>query len=589
MQKWLYSTTSLFSIVLLVIYHQLNELPVDTGDGLAHYFIANNSFSQPSDFLDHWGKPIFTMLSAPFAYFGFHVYVFFNILVFALSLFVAHKIFKHFQTKTLATALFPLILLGSLDYTSNVLGGMTEVLFGFLALLSGFLALKKRWFWFALLIAIMPYVRSEGQFLLPIALIILTLNRAIQYAVLFIIVFVFFGNVGWIAHEDFWWYFTQNPYKDASDIYGHGAWYHYIVNWHLHLGLPGLILLIFGLVLYIKNVFTRENNSENRFISLYFGTIYFGIIIVHSYLWANGKNGALGLSRLAIHGLPGLVLISILALNSLRVKAWMNYLIAGFLALISLLCIRDYPFVHDQAFPKKAMPDERAVIDASLATLDYLKNNPAGKVYYYHPLVAYKTNVNLKDQKGRFIQKSFGAFDDEMVQLNTGDLIIWDSHFAKRDMNFPEEETSRFEELFIFTPFNQMVHKGEAVSKVKVLRVNKSQQTNNLKLQSIVDSTLSISSDSLYTDLPRLKKTGTETRTYQLSIIKRQSNEGQLYFVIQHNATGLALTFELDNENAWKFSLPSDLSGEFKVFVHNPNGVVGEIVVRMQMWIPTIK
>ncbi len=585
MQKWLYLTTSICSILLLIILHQLNEIPIDTGDGLAHYFIANNSFSQPSDFLDHWGKPVFTMLSAPFAYFGFHVYVFFNILIYTLSLFVAFKIFKHFRTQTPAIALFPLILLGSLDYSSNVLGGMTEVLFGFFALLSGLLALKKRWFWFALLIAIMPYVRSEGQFLLPLALIILTLNRALPYGVLFIIMFVFFGNVGWVTHEDFWWYFTQNPYKDAADIYGHGAWYHYITNWHLHLGLPGLLLLIFGLTLYIKNVFTRENHSENKFISLYFGAIYFGIIIVHSYLWAHGKNGALGLSRLAIHGLPGLVFISILALDSLRIKAWMNYFITGLMALVSLLCIYDYPFVHDKAFPKKAMPDELAVIDASIATLDYLKNNPAGKVYYYHPLVAYKTNVNLKDQKGRFIQKSFAAFDDEMVQLNTGDLIIWDSHFAKRDMNFPEEETSRFEELFIFTPFNQMVHKGDAVSKVKVLRVNKSKSPSKQTTKIIFDGKINVSSDSLYTNLTRLSNKSGSKENFQLQITKTSGN-GQIYFVIQHDATGQALTFELDTNNAWKFSLPSDLLGEYKVFVHNPNGVVGEIEVKLQMWFP---
>jgi hypothetical protein len=164
--------------------------------------------------------------------------------------------------------------------------------------------------------------------------------------------------------------------------------------------------------------------------------------------------------------------------------------------------------------------------------------------------------------------------------LHDGDLIIWDSHFAGRDMNFPEELTSRFEELFVFTPFNQMVHKGDAVAQVKVLRVNKAKKNSFVSLQATVDSTLRIAADSLYTNLPRINNTG-QTATYQLQITNRSSSGGQLYFVVQHDASGQALTFKLDAENTWKFSLPSDLLGEYKVFVHNPEGVNGETEVRL--------
>jgi hypothetical protein len=548
---------------------------------LAHYFIAKNAFYHPSDLLNHWGKPVFTALSAPFAYFGFQVYVFFNILIFALTLFVGNSIFKHFEIKNPLMAIFPLVLLGSLDYTANILGGMTEILFGFLTLLSGLLLLQKRWVWFALLISFMPFVRSEGQLLIPLGILILLYFKAWKSIPLLFVGFLFYAIIGAIALGNFWWYFTENPYQGAAEIYGQGDWLHYINNWHLHLGVPALVLLVFGLLAFVWGILRKSYTSEKQVSLFYFAAVYFGIVLVHAYLWAQGKNGALGLSRLAIHGLPGLMLICILAIDATPIKRWMNSIFTALMLILSVLYIRDYPLVYDQPFPKKAMPDERAVVDATSAVMDYLEDHKTRKVYYYHPLVAYKAGTNLKDQRGQFEQKSFGLFETEYTQLHDGDLIIWDSHFAGRDMNFPEELTSRFEELFVFTPFNQMVHKGDAVAQVKVLRVNKAKKNSFVSLQATVDSTLHIAADSLYTNLPRINNTG-QTATYQLQITNRSSSGGQLYFVVQHDASGQALTFELDTENTWKFSLPSDLLGEYKVFVHNPEGVIGEVEVLME-------
>ena len=40
------------------------------GDTYTHYLIAKYAFKHPEHFLDHWGKPIFTLFAAPFAQFG---------------------------------------------------------------------------------------------------------------------------------------------------------------------------------------------------------------------------------------------------------------------------------------------------------------------------------------------------------------------------------------------------------------------------------------------------------------------------------------------------------------------------------------
>lgn len=81
----------------LLVMNLLSEIPVDSGDGISHFSISNESWNEPALFLDHWGKPLFTLLSSPFAQLGFKWYVGFNILVFALTVLVVFRLFRHLE------------------------------------------------------------------------------------------------------------------------------------------------------------------------------------------------------------------------------------------------------------------------------------------------------------------------------------------------------------------------------------------------------------------------------------------------------------------------------------------------------------
>jgi len=83
------------ALVYLIAMNLLNQLPLDVGDGIVHYSIAKASWSQPTFFLDHWGKPLFTLLSSGFAQISFKWHIGFNILVFALTCLAAFRLFKH--------------------------------------------------------------------------------------------------------------------------------------------------------------------------------------------------------------------------------------------------------------------------------------------------------------------------------------------------------------------------------------------------------------------------------------------------------------------------------------------------------------
>ena len=53
----------------------------DAGDSVQHYLFSKSAFKHPELFLDHWAKPIFVLLSAPFAQLGFVGMKIFNCLI----------------------------------------------------------------------------------------------------------------------------------------------------------------------------------------------------------------------------------------------------------------------------------------------------------------------------------------------------------------------------------------------------------------------------------------------------------------------------------------------------------------------------
>jgi hypothetical protein len=63
-------------------------------DSITHYQIARHAFKYPQLFFDHWGKPLFTLLSAPFAQLGYIGSVVFNLLCGLWSSWFAYLISK---------------------------------------------------------------------------------------------------------------------------------------------------------------------------------------------------------------------------------------------------------------------------------------------------------------------------------------------------------------------------------------------------------------------------------------------------------------------------------------------------------------
>lgn len=581
-----YFLVSLLCCVALLRYFYLSEVPLDSGDGLAHFFIAQHVWQNPAELLNHWGKPLFTLFAAPFAYFGYKTYVCFNVLIYCSTLYVAFLVSKKLKFQSSLLLIYPLGLLTSLDYTGNILGGMTEVFFGFLVLLSCLLLIQKRWIWFAVLVSFLPFSRSEGQIMIPLALLVLVYFKAWKAIPFLFFGFLMYACVGFFALGEFWWYFTQNPYTGASEIYGHGSWMHYINFWYVHLGVFGLALLILVLPSFFYVIAHKKIDSSRILAFCYLGVIYFGILFTHMVLWAYGKNGALGLTRLAIHGWPGLLLGSLWVLDSVIVKLHFKKAFAWFSIAFCVYLAVYFPFIDDKPFPKIAQPDERAVLDATDFTERLSVANKINRVYYYHPLVALAAGVNLKDTLGVYIQKSFENFESDFRSIQSNDLIILDAHFGFRDMNFPREKLVLFDELVRITPLNQYVHKEKEVASVRVLRLANRALTIDSAPMVLFDSLFSCKAGVEFIPMLELPTRDfmSQHQKFQISSSLNTLVENPLIFlVVQSVESGASITFEIGAINEWDFSLNRQLAKSFKFFIHNPNGVEGTLTTKIKL------
>lgn len=292
----------LISLIYLFWMNAQNQVPVDAGDGLIHYSIAKQAWVEHVYFLDHWGKPLFTLLSSGFAQISFSWYTAFNCVVFALTCSVGFKLFNKFKLGTVYYILFPVLLICVPDYTYCVLAGMTEPLFGLLLILAIYLAFDQKWVLFAIVVSFVPFARSEGMLVVVLAFTLLLFVMEWKAIPFLALGFLIYAVIGWWVSDSFLWYFTSDPYPEKS-IYGSGPWWHYLMTWQNHFGLITLILFpagLFGCFVAWKNRYIPHFGR----IFLFGMAVWAGIIATHSYFWAFGLKGSAGLTRIASLGMP---------------------------------------------------------------------------------------------------------------------------------------------------------------------------------------------------------------------------------------------------------------------------------------------
>lgn len=544
-----------FSLAWLILINGLNEIPPDSGDGIMHFFIAQASWENPLLFLDHWGKPLFTLLSSPFAQFGFQGIIVFQLFVFSATCLIGFKILEKLNCASSITSLLPLLLVLTNDYVTTVLSALTEPLFNLFVVGCLYLLLNKKWLLFAIFLSFTPYLRSEGQLCIVIGIVMLILNKQYIYIPFIFSGFLIYSVIGYLSLTNFWWYFTENPYHLSNDIYGKGTWYHYLVSYKNYLGNHGLLLLILSVILVIRK--RKDFNTLELHCFLFSFAIFFGILTAHSYFWATGQNGSIGLTRITTQGLP-LVLICCLFIIS-KYKAYSlklntTMIEVGFLVTCLFFLINT-----------KKWPIEASGIDLDLVhTALFLETNSTTNqtIFYHHPLLALKMKANplLKKQRLNF---HYGHNLD--LELNStikkGDILVWDSHFGPREAGIPFEKIQNNPKLTSIKQFNS--NKDERVHVYQ-------HQDTNLRA--------SIQYDTL---LAYLSITLDSKEFYDILSIPKKDSKATIEIVLENLATAChivctnepILDYQSISLKKGKVKLRFDLKAytNYKIYVWNPD------------------
>ena len=145
------------------------------GDSLTHYFISESAWSTPSYFLDLWGKPVFTLLSSPFAQFGFLGIKLLNILVGVLSSFVTCLVAKELN-KPYYWLILPIAFIAPAFY-AYTFSGLTEPLFALFITAGIYAVIRKNFVLACILISFLPFIRSEGLLFIGVFGLYYLLNK----------------------------------------------------------------------------------------------------------------------------------------------------------------------------------------------------------------------------------------------------------------------------------------------------------------------------------------------------------------------------------------------------------------------------
>jgi len=422
--KLLWIWLGLASVVLIWAASQ-SEGAYGGADSFMHYLISRYSWEDPNLFLHHWGKPVFTIISSPFAQVGFFGVRVFNILCAVGASYLAFKTAKSLgiEYPIFASILTIVATLGPPVYLS----GLTEPLFGLTLILAVYLVSRSRLGWSTLIISFIPLIRSEGVIFIPLWLAVLGINRSWKLVPLLTTGIVTFSLLGWVSGIGFFWLLTESPYGTAAS-YGSGEILHFWNYREETFGSVFIFLFFFGFGWLTSQWKLFMNRSSLSLSWLLILASFFGYFAAHSIVWWLGTGSSVGLTRVMLGIVPiGAVIASASTQATVFIPKGRN-IVVYVLAVFTIAYQGFYSFSGSSALsiPSKWGPEEKVL----QAAVDYLRENNLNNNYvvYFNPVVAFMLDLNpFKTEKSR--QRIPDRSHPELYIPN-GAILLYDNHFG---------------------------------------------------------------------------------------------------------------------------------------------------------------
>lgn len=413
-------------ILSVVVY--LSDGIFDTGDGILHYQIARWSWKHPELLLHHWGKPVFTLLCSPFAQLGYKGAVMFNMLCHVATAWLTWRIAVRLQLRHAALA--PILMLFAPISWGVWQSGLTEPLFA-LVLMSGiYFIVAGRYTTSALLLSLLPFVRTEGFILLPLFAVYFLLRREFISMFLLAAGTIAYSVIGSVTlYHDLLWVIHGNPYKGELN-YGHGELLYFVKRNEFLFGWAMSAFIVIGLLVPLIG------KKKAPPVSLAMLLLVCGSFVVffaaHSIFWWKGLFGSYGLIRVIACVVPCGVLIALNGLQRLT-SVYEQHKSAVVITLVAVCGITAFNAVSQHGIIRNR-DDKQELIYATAAQIKEL--NPSGsRVYYGYPLITHALEGDPFDQN-KFMEM-WGL--ETRNNFKSGELVVWDSHFGPVQYNLSEQ------------------------------------------------------------------------------------------------------------------------------------------------------
>jgi len=402
------------------------------GDSILHYLFAKHAPTHPELYFNHWAKPLFTLLSSPFAQFGFTGIKVFNVIV---SLFTLFFTYKSAETLGLKNAILSVVILIATPlFFLLTFSGLTEPLFALFVASGTYYAAKKQYLLASILISFLPFVRSEGLIIMGVFGLYFLLQKQWKAIPFLIVGHLVYSVAGYFVYHDILWVFTKIPYAAMNDNYGHGQLTHFVTQLMFVVGVPLYILCCAGLLALIWKSIKKTINLE---IQVFIGLGFLTFFIAHSLFWYLGIFNSMGLKRVFVGISPLMAIMALIGYNFIIEELLKNKRIPRIFAQRFLLIyIMIFPFTSNPAAPKweKAL-NLSGSQECALKIADYFnehpEQNPAKnpkkntRFMFIDPYLSVALHINHFDPAIR-TELNSGALNG----LHSGDIVIWENWFA---------------------------------------------------------------------------------------------------------------------------------------------------------------
>lgn len=426
--------SSVVFVLLLIIGLNINTTG-DTGDSITHFLYAKYSFKYPQFFFHHWAKPVFVLISSPFAQFGFKGMIVFNCICVTLSLLLIYYTSKNLKLKNnwLIFIIVPFTPL----YFKLIFSGLTEYLFGLFLIYGIYLITKHKYVFSAIIISFLPLVRSEGLIILGLFGLFFLIKKNYKPLLFLLSGQILYSIAGYIYYQDILWVFNKIPYANLDSPYGSGSLFDFVHRLNYVIEKPIYMLLFIGSIAIIFNLIKRGLKTAINLNLLLIWSAFALYFIAHTVFWWLGIFNSMGLPRVLNAIVPIIAIIALYGIETIEEKISHNTFKLLFV-LVIVLIVSIYPFSNRPegvvfnstmfVIEENKLIDEEVIPFLNREFEDNLNNT----IYFSHPYFGLKLNIDYFDPSQH--KPMNNLFAD---QIKAGSIVIWDDWFSVMEGNIP--------------------------------------------------------------------------------------------------------------------------------------------------------